>query len=218
MLALPPGFSYQIVAESGVTTMADGNGTPADPDANGVFRSGTGSTIVNNHEIGGTEASGVPPLPGLTYDPGARGGTTNIEVDADGNRLREYVSLAGTHNNCAGGDHPVGHLADLRGDRGTRRAARCRRTTATSSRSTRTSQEANLGKSPVPLKFLGRFAHEAVAVDPTTHAIYETEDAGGPNGLLLPLDPADGLPAAARARCASSRSATAATPPGGCRR
>jgi hypothetical protein len=50
----------------------------------------------------------VPTLPGLTYDPGAGGGTTTIEVDGRGRRLREYVSLAGTHNNCAGGITPWG--------------------------------------------------------------------------------------------------------------
>jgi secreted PhoX family phosphatase len=48
-----------------------------------------------------------------------------------------------------------------------------------------TRQAANVGKSPVPLKFLGRFAHEAVAVDPATSVIYETEDAAGPNGLYF---------------------------------
>ncbi|MEJ7702748.1 MAG: alkaline phosphatase PhoX [Geodermatophilaceae bacterium] len=40
------------------------------------------------------------------YDPGTFGGTTNLEVDADGNRIREYVSLAGTDTNCAGGATP----------------------------------------------------------------------------------------------------------------
>jgi secreted PhoX family phosphatase len=35
----------------------------------------------------------------------------------------------------------------------------------------------------VPLKFLGRYAHEAVAVDPGSGAVYLTEDATGPNGL-----------------------------------
>jgi secreted PhoX family phosphatase len=47
------------------------------------------------------------------------------------------------------------------------------------------SQAANIGKSAVPLRFLGRFAHEAVAVDPDTHVIYETEDASGPHGLYF---------------------------------
>ena len=32
---------------------------------------------------------------------------------------------------------------------------------------------------------MGRFAHEAVAVDPTTPAVYETEDAGSTSGFYL---------------------------------
>ena len=183
ILALPRGFSYRIVSETGVTTTEDAGAlTPSDPDANGVFRRGQGSTIVNNHEIGGTETYGVPALTGLTYDPGARGGTTNIEVDAHGNRLREYTSVAGTHNNCAGGVTPWGTWLT------------CEETEARTSATLQkdhgyvfevdpSSQVVNHGKSPVPFRFLGRFAHEAVAVDPDTHAIYETEDASAPNGL-----------------------------------
>ena len=106
LLALPAGFSYRIVSQTGVTQTLDGVPTPSDPDGNGVFANGTGSTIVNNHEISASEPFGVPVLAGLTYDPGARGGTTNIDVDAQGNRIREYTSVAGTHNNCAGGVTP----------------------------------------------------------------------------------------------------------------
>ncbi|MEJ7608189.1 MAG: alkaline phosphatase PhoX [Bryobacteraceae bacterium] len=36
---------------------------------------------------------------------------------------------------------------------------------------------------PIPLKQLGIFAHEAVAVDPTTGIIYETEDQGDVSGF-----------------------------------
>ena len=107
LLALPAGFSYRVVAQSGVTRTADdGMLTASDPDANGVFANGAGSTIVNNHEIGGSEPHAVPNLAGLTYDAGARGGTSNIDVDAQGGRLGEYTSVAGTHNNCAGGITP----------------------------------------------------------------------------------------------------------------
>ena len=90
----------------------------------------------------------------------------------------------------------MGHLADLRGDRGSRHggAASTPRTTATSSRSTRPSQVANIGKSPVPLKFLGRYAHEAVAVDPRRHGDLPDRGRGRPARAVLPLDPAGGLP------------------------
>jgi secreted PhoX family phosphatase len=41
------------------------------------------------------------------------------------------------------------------------------------------------------LTFLGRFAHEALAVDPDTHVVYETEDATAPNGLFYRWTPPD---------------------------
>jgi len=48
----------------------------------------------------------VPHVAGVTYDPGVNGGTTTIEVDGNGQRVREYVSLAGSSTNCAGGRTP----------------------------------------------------------------------------------------------------------------
>ena len=36
---------------------------------------------------------------------------------------------------------------------------------------------------PVALRHLGRFAHEAVAVDPATGVVYETEDQGDGSGF-----------------------------------
>ena len=44
-------------------------------------------------------------------------------------------------------------------------------------------------RNPVALKFLGRYAHEAVAVDPTTSTIYLTEDASEPHGLFYRWTP-----------------------------
>ncbi|MFC7598015.1 alkaline phosphatase PhoX [Terrabacter sp. GCM10028922] len=196
LLSLPEGFSYRIVSQTGVTPTADGVPTASDPDGNGVFARGTGSTIVNNHEISGlstgSEKFGVPTLAGITYDPGARGGTSNIEVDAEGVRIREYASVAGTHTNCAGGETPWGTWLTCE-ESEQRKGGRFLKDHGYVFEVDPTSQEANIGKSPVPLTFLGRFAHEAVSVDPATHVIYETEDAATPSGLYYRWTPPAGF-------------------------
>jgi len=184
LLALPAGFSYQLVAEAGVTRLESGELTPSDPDGTASFvrRGGAGSVLVNNHEISGSEPFPVPHLEGFVYDTDANGGTTNIEVDRDGQRVREYVSLAGTHNNCAGGVTPWDTWLT------------CEETEAVLSKRhgyvfevDPYDQEAN--RDPRPIKAMGRYAHEAVAVDPREGTCYLTEDASGPNGLLYRYTP-----------------------------
>jgi secreted PhoX family phosphatase len=179
LLALPEGFSYTIVAQSGVTRLESGEPTPGDPDGTAAFvrHGGNGSVLVNNHEISGSDANPVPRVPGFTYDPAVGGGTTNIEVDKHGNRVREYVSLAGTLNNCAGGKTPwetwltceeaeslsgPGHGYVFEVDP--------------------YDQERN--RDPKPIKAFGRYAHESCVVEPQGARVYHTEDAGNPNGLL----------------------------------
>ncbi|MEV4755577.1 alkaline phosphatase PhoX [Micromonospora sp. NPDC049559] len=186
LLALPPRFSYKVVAQAGQTLLETGEPTPSDADGTGCFRGPNGSVLVNNHEIGGDEPYRVPTLPGLTYDPGAGGGTTNIEVDRHGNRVREYVSLAGTHNNCAGGITPWGTWLTCE-ETEQRAGGAYQKDHGYVFEVDPFDRKANLD--PVPLKFLGRYSHEAVAVDPHTNAIFLTEDASGPNGLYFRWTP-----------------------------
>ena len=186
LLSLPAGFTYTVIAESGKTTLDSGEPSPSDVDgaASFVRHGGNGSVLVVNHEISGSEPYPVPRIPGFVYDPAAKGGTTNIEVDKDGNRVRQYVSLAGTHNNCAGGKSPWGtwltceEAESLSGQ--TKPHGYCFEVDPYD-------QDAN--RDPKPIKALGRYAHEALVIDPDTGAIYLTEDAGNPNGLLYRWTP-----------------------------
>jgi secreted PhoX family phosphatase len=125
----------------------------------------------------------VPKPAELTYDPKANGGTTTIDLDAAGSRVREYVSVAGTENNCAGGVTPWGTW--LTCEETEKRADATRDKDHGYVFEVSPVRSENPNRSNVPLKFLGRFSHEAVAVDPSTNVIYETEDASGPNGLYF---------------------------------
>ncbi len=108
------------------------------------------------------------------------------------------------------------HLADMRG--GLHRRPRLHPVTRVVFEVDPYDQDANLN--PQPIQALGRFEHEALAIDPDTGQIYETEDASNPLGLfyrwtppasalplgkgsLRALGPTDGALEALRARDAS---------------
>lgn len=194
-LSLPPGFTYTVIAQEGVSVLDSGEKTPGRMDGTASFPRprGDGVVLVNNHEISGLpeENVPVPHLSGLVYDPGAYGGTTNIEVDAEGKRVREYVSLAGTDNNCAGGATPWNTWLS------------CEETEdvpdASDPENTLTKRHGYVfevdpyvqvaNRNPKPIKALGRFAHEAAVVDPNEGVLYLSEDASEPNGLLYRWTP-----------------------------
>lgn len=127
ILALPAGFSYQIITHSGVTKLDSGEFTPSNHDGTATFDGPRGVTLlVNNHELKGPRSGWKYPVPlaeGLVYDPAASGGCSVVEVHRSG-EVAQWVGIAGTSTNCAAWPHPVGHLAHLRGDRGSRRQER----------------------------------------------------------------------------------------------
>ena len=184
MLSLPAGFEYTAISLVG-DTMSDGSLVPGNHDGMAVFQApGGNNVLVRNHERNaGTSMSGTFPPNGKVYDdfaaPGTvgAGGTTNVIVDRDGMVVRDYVSLAGTIRNCAGGPTPWGSWIT------------CEENVTTVGGGTPAATKmhgynfevpawANEAVDPVPLVDMGRMNHEAVAVDPATGYCYETEDRG----------------------------------------
>ncbi|MEL6891868.1 MAG: alkaline phosphatase PhoX [Actinomycetota bacterium] len=184
LLALPPGFSYTSFGWTG-QIMSDGRPTPTDHDGMAVVaRRPNGKVVlVRNHE--NSEGEGPQALvDGGMYNPIEYGGTTNLVFDTRRGRfVDDFTTLGGTIRNCAGG--------------------------ATSWRSWLSCEETfhpwgerddgfNHGyifdvpayspSNGAPIRAAGRFSHEAVAVDPRTGIVYETEDAR-PAGLYAYMNP-----------------------------
>ena len=187
-LSLPEGFEYKLVAESGVTQLESGEPTPSDPDGTAAFvrHGGSGSVLVMQPREQRQRAVSRPASGGLRLrlDPRATGGTTNLEVDRHGKRVRQYVSLAGTSTNCTGSGTPLGHLADLRGDaRRSLEAARLRVRGRPFRPAANRNPETDQGTGRCRARGLRRSRIRIEA------GIYLTEDAGNPNGLLYRWTP-----------------------------
>jgi secreted PhoX family phosphatase len=197
ILDLPRGFSYRILSREGMPMRSGEGVVPSNCDGMGSFRaSRAGTHLVRNHEIY-PDAPHRVPVDGLdtTYDPAAGGGTTNLVLSEDLRLQQEYVSLGGTAINCSGGITPWGtwltceETEDTVGDNGyTKDHGWVFEVDPYDNRR---------NAEPVPLKDMGRFMHEAVAVDPSTGIMYETEDAfsGAPLGSyyrFLPNRPLGG--------------------------
>jgi secreted PhoX family phosphatase len=165
LLRLPAGFSYTSFGWAG-DALPDGARTPPYADGMGVARTEAGRVwLVRNHEVRGRGTSfGAPEI---TYDAAAGGGTTTLTFDLGRGRWADArASLAGTSTNCAGGVTPWGTWLS------------CEETVEDFGKPHGFVFEvpAAGAADPHPLPALGRFVHEAAAVDPDTGIVYQTED------------------------------------------
>ena len=165
LLALPEGFKYVSFGWVG-DAMDDGTPTPAAHDGMAAFAAGRGRVrLIRNHEVG----AGTP-FSSAFYNPAAGGGTTTLEFDTHTGEVGSMRdSISGTIRNCAGGLTPWGTWLT------------CEETTLFHAGMPHgyifEVPVDGLGD-PTPLRDMGRFSHEAVAVDPATGYVYETEDTG----------------------------------------
>ncbi len=176
LLCLPAGFSYSSFGWKG-EMMSDGIPTPAAHDGMAVISQDGGRIILcRNHEVSGNGVSFGPTA--ITYDPKAPGGCSNLEFDASaGKWVKAWASISGTSRNCAGGPTPWGTWltceeitfgpGDVDGD-----------TTFEFEKTHGWILEvpAEGTANPIALEAMGRMWHEAIAVDPATGIVYETED------------------------------------------
>ena len=191
ILNLPRHFSYRVISRTG-DRMSDGLITPSAPDGMAAFPvpgNPSQCILVRNHELA-SSSDEIDPFGGdrklarkhvgdkaydnhlLTMRP-VNGGTSTLLFDHRSGRVeRSHLSLIGTARNCAGGATPwgswltceeslVGKLQGYGREHGY------------------VFEVPSLSKGlvdAVPLKDMGRFMHEAAAVDSTSGIVYLSED------------------------------------------
>jgi secreted PhoX family phosphatase len=190
LLLLPKGFEYTVIGRAG-EIMKDGRKTPRLHDGMAAFRLGDELRLVRNHEVNNrTPIDDAGIGSSNHYDPQAGGGTTTLVINPKTHELiNDFVSLSGTLTNCAGGPTPWGSwISCEETTRGKtlhidKVGARAGGFSQPHGYCFEVSAAANTNAPPVPLKAMGRFSHEAVAVDPRSGIVYQVEDSSPFSGF-----------------------------------
>ena len=188
-IALPKDFRYVSFSKTG-DAFGDGLRVASRHDGMAVF-DGPGRTIrlIRNHEV--TSLTAPFPVQGPAakkYDAKGTGGCMTLDFDPHRKRLvRQFVSIAGTINNCSGG-----------WSWGNRGWLTCEENTSGLAQGYEQPHgyaylvpaDAGSAVQAVPMKGLGRFSHEAAVAD-SRGIIYLTEDAGNNSGFyrFVPNNP-----------------------------
>lgn len=181
VIDLPPGFAYRVISKAG-DAMDDGHVVGDRADGMGCFALGGGRVaLVRNHELqvrhhdkGPFGNRSVATAFDRSDDGRALpGGTSTLIYDLRSGQVEaQYQSLAGTIRNCSGGVTPWGSWLTCEED-----VTRAGNGVSRDHGWVFEVPAALKGLAdPVPLTAMGRFNHEAAAVDPATGIVYLTED------------------------------------------